>query len=172
MEEQERARLTLVRGPAAEVPRPDPAVGEIWTAQPDRGAEAIVLITAVPGDYVEALLCGRECDWATETDAVLSPLSTGSSPHLLVHGDIAGSIMKHRLRRSVGRIDPQVAERLALRGRGLDFNSTDLGRGKPIRDESDPRWSWKLEQHKRMRGLRARAAELGWQIHSLGPREE
>jgi hypothetical protein len=168
MEEQERARLSLVRGSAGKVSRPAPAVGEIWTAQPDRGSEAIVLITAVPGDYVEALLCGRECHWATETDAVLSPLSTGSSPHLLVHGDIAGSIMKHRLRRLIGRIDPQVAERLALRGRGLDFNATDLGRGKPITSDSDPRFGWKLEQHKRMRRLRARAAELGWQIHTLG----
>ncbi len=167
MEEQEHVRLTLVQGSGAKLSRADPAVGEIWTAQPDRGAESIVLVTAVPGDYVEALLCGKECDWATETDAVLSPLSTGSSPHLLVHGDIAGSIMKRRLRRSIGRIDPQVAERIALRGRGLDFNSTDLGRGKPIDGESDARWSWKLEQHKRMRPLRARAAELGWSIHKL-----
>lgn len=172
MEEQEPVRLTLVRGPAAEDPRPDPSVGEIWTAQPDRGSEVTVLITAVPGEYVEALLCGEEWQWATDTDAVLAPLGTASSPRLLVHGDIAGSIMKHRLRRLKGRIEPHVAERIALRGRGFDFNSTDLGRGKAITDESDPRWNWKLQQHKRMRPLRARAAELGWQIHTLGPREE
>jgi hypothetical protein len=59
-----------------------------------------------------------------------------------------------------------------LRGRGLDFNSTDLGRGRAIADESDPRWEWKLERHRQMRPLRARASELGWEIHRLSPREE
>jgi hypothetical protein len=61
----------------------------------------------------------------------------------------------------VGRIEVDMAERIALRGRGLDFASTDLGRGTAIAGEFDPRWEWKLEQHRRLRKLRARASELG-----------
>lgn len=59
-----------------------------------------------------------------------------------------------------------------LRGRGLDFTSTDLGRGTAIAGDSDPRWDWKLEQHRQLRQVRARASELGWEIYKLGPREE
>jgi hypothetical protein len=72
----------------------------------------------------------------------------------------------------LGQIEPGLVERVALRGRGLDFASTDLGRGTAIAGESDPRWEWKLDQHRRLRQVRARASELGWEIHKLGPREE
>jgi hypothetical protein len=72
----------------------------------------------------------------------------------------------------VGRIEPHVVEHIALRGRGLDFTSTDLGRGTAIAGEFDPRWEWKLEQHRHLRHVRARASELGWEIYKLGPREE
>ena len=39
-------------------------------------------------------------------------------------------------------------------------------------DETDPRWRWKLEKHRQIRHVRARASELGWEIYKLGPREE
>ena len=61
--------------------------------------------------------------------------------------------------------------RIALRGRGLDFTATDLGRGTAIAGESDPRWEWKLDRHRQLRQVRARASELGWEIYKLGPRE-
>lgn len=77
-----------------------------------------------------------------------------------------------RIGRPLGQIEPGLVERVALRGRGLDFASTDLGRGTAIAGESDPRWEWKLDQHRRLRQVRARASELGWEIHKLGPREE
>jgi len=35
-----------------------------------------------------------------------------------------------------------------------------------------PRWEWKLKQHRKLRPVRARASELGWEIYKLGPREE
>jgi hypothetical protein len=92
---------------------------------------------------------------------------------IVIHGDVSGSILKCRLGRSTGQqLGPDLVERIVLRGRGLDFNSSDLGRGRAITYESDPRWDWKLEKHRQLRQLRARASELGWEIHKLSPREE
>jgi hypothetical protein len=147
-------------------------VGQIWIACPDRGAEMQVLVSEVHDEHVHAMLCGVEYDRATDTDAVLDPHMTGLPHRLLVHGDVSGSILTRRLRRSIGRIEPHLVERIALRGRGLDFNGADLGRGRAVVNESDPRWDWKLQKHRQLRRVRARASELGWEIYKLGPREE
>ena len=146
----------------------DPQPGQICLARPDRGADLVVLVVAVRDGQVEVLLCGHECDWATETDSVLEPTATGYLSRLLVHGDVSGQVLTTRLHATIGRVPPELAERIALRGRGLDFGSTDLGRGRAILDESDPRWEWKLESFRRMRGIRARAGELGWSLYTLG----
>lgn len=173
MRQQRPGRLALVRddrrAPTEEVAQ----VGQIRIARPDRGADMQVLVVEVYDDHVHAMLCGEECDWATETDAVLEPGTTGLPRPIMIHGDVSGSILNRRLGRSVGQqLGPNLVERIALRGRGLDFNSTDLGRGRAITDESDPRWEWKLEQHRQLRRVRPQAGELGWEIHKLGPREE
>jgi hypothetical protein len=147
-------------------------VGQIWVARPERGADMLVLVSEVHEDHVQAMLCGEEYALATDADAVLDPPTTGLPRRLLIHGDVSGSILKRRLSRSVGQIEPHLVERIALRGRGFDFNSSDLGRGGTILDETDPRWSWKLDKHKQLRRVRARASELGWEIYKLGPREE
>lgn len=173
MSGQQPGRLVLVRDDRCTASEDAVEVGQIRIARPDRGAERHVLVVEVHAQHVHAMLCGEECEWATDTDAVLEPDTTGLSIPILIHGDVAGSILKRRLEPSVGqRVGPNLVERIALRGRGLDFNSTDLGRGRAITDESDPRWDWKLEQHRRLRQLRARASELGWEIHKLSPREE
>lgn len=130
-----------------------------------------VLIIEVHPGHVQVLLCGDECHLATETDAVLERSTTGCLRRLLVHGDVSAAVLKPRLSQRMGRIEPHLVERIALRGRGLDFNSNDLGRGTAIVTESDPRWDWKLDRHRALRGLRARASELGWEIYKLGPRE-
>lgn len=103
---------------------------------------------------------------------MLEPVSTGLPHPILIHGDVSGSILKHRLTRAVGQIAPHLVERISMRGRGFDFNASDLGRGPAILDEKDPRWGWKLEKHKQLRYARARASELGLEIYKLGPREE
>jgi hypothetical protein len=153
------------------IARPDPQVGEIRIAQPEQGPDACVLIIEVHHGYVQALMCGEECHLATDTDAVLTSPTTGHLRRLLVHGDVSATILTRRLGPPVGRIEPHVVEHIALRGRGLDFTSTDLGRGTAIAIESDPRWNWKLDAHRRMRALRARASELGLDIYKFGPRE-
>ena len=168
MSEEQTGSLSTVPGAVV----PNPAVGQIWIAQAERGPEARVLIIEVHGGYVQALLCGEECHLATDTDAVLEPSGTGYRQRLLVYGDASASILSGRLSLLVGRIEPHVAGRIALRGRGLDFTSRDLGRGTPILTEADPRWTWKLDTHRQMRALRARTGELGWHIYKLGPREE
>lgn len=176
MSEKRLGRLTLVRddtsGPVDDDAQPDPAVGEIWLARSDRGTETPVLVIEVHGGHVQALLCGEECEWATETDAVLDSATTGFARRLLIHGDVSGSILTHRLQRSIGQIEPDLVQRIALRGRGRDFTSSDLGRGSAILSDMDPRWDWKLGKHRQLRQIRARASELGWEIYRLGPREE
>jgi hypothetical protein len=143
-------------------------VGQIWLAAPDDGPSVIVLITDVTDDHVQALLCSNREDEATETDAELLPSLTGCRDRLLVHGDLAGSIMRTRLLGSPCRIDPALVERIVLRGHGLDFTSRDLGRGTPIVSDSDPRWDMKTERLEQIRTVKARASELGLQIASIG----
>jgi hypothetical protein len=173
MRQQTPGRLALVRD-ERRAPTDDGAeVGQIRIARPDRGDEVQILVVEVHDDHVHAMLCGEECHWAADTDVVLDPRATGLPQPILIHGDVSGSILKRRLGRTVGQqLGPNLVERIALRGRGLDFTSTDLGRGTAIAGESDPRWEWKLERHRQMRQLRARASELGWEIYKLGPREE
>jgi hypothetical protein len=152
----------------------DVEVGQICLARPDRGADVLVLVTEVHEDHVEALLCSHEHHLATETDCVLDAIRTAQPGRLLVHGDVAGRVMKRRLRESLGRVSPELVERIALRGRGFDFNSSDLGRG-PAITEADPRWEWKLDKFSQMRTIKARASELGWSLYKLGdsgPRAE
>jgi hypothetical protein len=176
MSEQQPGRLVLVRADASRASvdlGSDPDVGQIRIVRPGRGKDMQVLVVEVHDQHVQALLCGEECDLATDTDSILDPSVTGLPRRLLVHGDVSGSILKRRLGRSIGQeLGPNLVERIALRGRGLDFTSTDLGRGTAIAGESDPRWEWKLEQHRHLRQVRARASELGWEIYKLGPREE
>jgi hypothetical protein len=155
--------------PVDDLPRPELTVGQIWIAQPDDGPDMLVLVTDVADDHVEALLCTRGDDhMATETDAVLGRFTTGCPGRLLVHGDVAGSIMRTRLAGSAGRVDPALVRRIVLRGRGLDFNSRDLGRGTPIASETDPRWDAKMRRIEEFRAVKARAADLGLKIKTIG----
>jgi hypothetical protein len=176
MAEQQPGRLVLVRADTSRAPeetRSDPDVGQIRIVCPDRGEDMQVLVVEVHDEHVQGMLCGEECDLATDTDSILEPGVTGLPHRILVHGDVSGSILKRRLGGSLGeQLGPNLVERIALRGRGLDFTSSDLGRGTAIAHESDPRWEWKLERHRQLRKVRARASELGWEIYKLGPREE
>ena len=173
MTQQTPGRLALVRDERHAPVENGVQVGQIRIARPDRGDEVQVLVVEVHDQHVQAMLCGEECDWATDTDAVLAPRTTGLPRPILIHGDVSGSILKRRLGASMGqRLQPNLVERIALRGRGLDFTATDLGLGTAIAGESDPRWEWKLERHRQLRQVRARASELGWELYKLGPREE
>ena len=127
----------------------------------------LVLITDVSDDHVQALMCSSQGDMATETDAELAARITGCPYRLLVHGDLAGSIMRTRLVGCPGRIDPALVQRIVVRGRGMDFNSRDLGRGTPIVSDSDPRWNPKTERLRQLRTVKARASELGLKISTL-----
>lgn len=149
--------------------RPDIHVGQLWIAHPDAGPDVLVMVSGVADDHVQALLCTDDDGIATETDAVLEPRVTGCAQRLLVHGDVAGSILRTRLRRPVGRIDPETARRIVVRGCGMDFNSSDLGRGRPMTDESDPRWEAKMARAQQLRTVKARASELGLKIAALRP---
>jgi hypothetical protein len=148
-----------------------PGVGELWLAQGDRGTDLYMLVTETHDGHVQALLCGDECDLATETDSVLEPRATGCPRRLLVHGDLAAAILNTRLKQLMGTIEPELVQRIVRRGRGMDFHSADLGRGRPIVDNSDPRWDWKLEKLKQLRRVRASAAELGLHMYKLGSSE-
>jgi len=171
--ETSRPRLEAVRNVPGSVARerltPEVVVGHICLARPDEGPDVLVLVTDVADDHVQALLCTADDGIATETDAVLTPRATGCTHRLLVHGDVAGSIIRRRLTKSKGRIDPEIVRRIVLRGRGLDFNSKDLGRGSAIVDDADPRWNAKTERVKQLATVKARASELGFKIAALRP---
>lgn len=145
-----------------------PRVGQIWIARGDQTPDLYLLIIEVHDVHVQVLLCGSEYASATEKDAVLRPSLTGMPEHLLVHGDISAPVLTTRLCESVGSVDPEIVERIVLRGRGLDFTSSDLGRGRAIISDDDPRSDWKLAKHKQLRNIRARASELGFQMRGLG----
>jgi hypothetical protein len=145
--------------------------GQIWLARPDHGPDLCVLIVEVHGNHVQALLCDDDCWRATDTDAVLEPETTGCGRRLLVHGDLAAQILTRRLWRMVGQVEVGLTRRIALRGRGFDFNSNDLGRGPAILSDSDPRWAHKQEKLRELRGVRARARELGWEICGITERD-
>lgn len=152
----------------------DVVVGQLYLARPDRGPDLLVLVIEVHEDYVQALVCSHEHHLATESDCVLEPWVTGYPRLLLVHGDVCGRIVKRRLAQPTGRVNPELVERIALRGRGLDFSSSDMGRGRAIQGESDPRWECKRDKFRRLRTVQARASELGWEICKFGdagPRE-
>jgi hypothetical protein len=151
------------------LPRPEADVGQIWIARPDEGSDVLVLLIEVCADHVQALLCSEDDGLATETDAVLEPRITGCPYRLLVHGDLAGSILSSRLAGSPGRIDPGLVRRIVLRGRGLDFYSHDLGRGTPMLSDSDPRWDAKVERLNQLRTVKAGASELGLRVYPLTP---
>ena len=145
-----------------------PGVGQVWLVRADRGAEVYALVIEVHPGHVQALLCSDECRLATDTDSVLEPRASGCPRRLLVHGDLAGAILDDHLTQLMGSVTPELVQRVVLRGRGLDFHSSDLGRGRPIGDDTDPRWNWKLEELRRLRRVRASARELGWEMYKLG----
>jgi hypothetical protein len=146
-----------------------PGVGQIWLARADRGADDVyMLVIEVHQGHVLALLCDDECDLATDSDSVLEPRASGCLRRLLVHGDLAGAILDDRLTQLMGSVAPELVQRIVLRGRGLDFHSADLGRGRPVVDDADPRWEWKLQKLRQLRRVRASAAELGWEMYKLG----
>jgi hypothetical protein len=156
-------------GPPEKLPRPELQVGQIWVARPDEGDDVLVLVTEVHDDHVQVVLCGRDGHHlAAETDIVLRPGETGCPHRVLVHGDVAGRVMKTRLSGSPGRVHRSIVRRIVLRGYGFDFHSSDLGRAAPIAGASDPRWEWKQEKARELRAVQARAADLGWGIYKLG----
>ena len=92
------------------LPPPEIGVGQIWIARPDEGPDVLVLVIEVRDDHVQAVLCSHDDGLATETDAVLEPGLTGYRGRLLVHSDLAGTVLTARLAGSPGRIDPGLSD--------------------------------------------------------------
>jgi hypothetical protein len=156
------------RGPVQMI-TPEPEVGQIWVAHSDDGEHVLVLLTEVHDDHVQVVLCTHEQhDLVAETDVVLEASATGCPYCVLIHGDVAGRVLKDRLDATPGRVHRSIVRRILLRGYGFDFHSSDLGRGAPIVSDSDPRWAWKQERQRELRTVQARAADLGWGIYKLG----
>lgn len=116
-----------------QLPPPEVGVGQIWIAAPDQSPGVLVLITDVSDDHVQALLCNNGGDGPGETDAVLATRITGCPHRLLVHDDLAGSIMRTRLVGSRGRIDPAPVQRIVVRGRGDGLQLVRSGARDPDR---------------------------------------
>ncbi len=118
-----------------EVTPPTLGVGQICTARPDEGPDVLVLITEVSDDHVQVLLCTDDDGIATETDAVLEPRITGRPHRLLIHGDVAGSILRARLTRLLGadRSGDRATHRPARLWDGLQLARPGTRRADPRR---------------------------------------
>lgn len=133
---------------------------------------ALVLVT----DFDEATqslavtLLSPDIEFGSSTDLVLSGAEIGRTYDLLAESDIFGYAWVVQLDRRIGRVDAQVLEALsALR----EEDAVDLPiAGPPVVDRSDPRWTFKLQELKRLQGLTADCTrELidGGRVASIDP---
>ena len=94
-----------------------PGVGQIWLRRADRAPDLYVLVIEVDQGHVQALLCGDECHLAIDPDSVLEPRASGWPRRLLVHGDLAGTILNNRLTQLMGSVTPELVQRVRSQGR-------------------------------------------------------
>lgn len=132
-------------------------IGGIYRAVPmDPGTPAaLVLVTGIDRatQSLAVTLLSPDLEFGTSVDLVVRPDDTGLTYALLAESDIFGYVWVAQLDRQLGRVDPSVLEALsALRDDGV----VDVGiAGPPVVERSDPRWSFKLNELKRLQSLTA-----------------
>ncbi|WP_394553702.1 hypothetical protein ACDF64_04715 [Agromyces sp. MMS24-JH15] len=133
----------------------DPEIGGVYRAMAmDRDTpSALVLVTDFDEETqsLTVTLLSPDLEFGSISDLLLAGTEIGRSYDLLVESDVFGYIWVVQLDRRVGRVDATVLQELAsLR------NEEAVGRvvaGPPIVGRSDPRWSFKLSELKRLRAL-------------------
>lgn len=141
----------------------DIEVGGIYRAGPMFGdaQTALVLVTAVDSakTAISVTLLSPDIEFGTSVDVIVSRQDSGLGYELLAQSDICGYLWSVQLGRQLGTVSPTVLEALAaLR---LDDVVDRPVAGPPVVDRSDPRWSFKLEELKRLQGLTISKQMLG-----------
>jgi len=134
---------------------PNPAVGQIRVIrhlERDVSVDRLGLIVEVEEEtaVVRFLLLSPFSEYRAAADYLLEPADSGSSMRLIVECDLRGAVRYPRqLGACVGACDPDLAAALdAVGGEALpeDVGLAFARFGLPARDESDPRWAWKLSE--------------------------
>lgn len=148
--------------------------GGIYRCVPmDPGSPAsLVLVTAID-EAAQALgvtLLSADVEFGTSADLLLSKHDTGLAYALLAESDVFGYVWVVQLDRKLGCVDAPVLDALsALR------DEEPVGHpvaGPPAVQRSDPRWTFKLQELKRLQSLTAHCTrELidGERIPSIDP---
>ena len=135
----------------------DIELGGIYRCVPmDPGTPAaLVLVTAIDEatQSVGITLLSADVEFGTSADLLLSKQDTGLAYALVAESDIFGYVWIVQLDRKLGYVDGPVLDALsALR----DEEPVDHPiAGPPALQRSDPRWSFKLQELKRLQSLTA-----------------
>lgn len=152
----------------------DIELGGIFRCVPmDPGSPAaLVLVTAIDeaAQCLGVTLLSPDIEFGTSADLLLSRQDTGLAYALLAESDVFGYAWIVQLDRKLGRVDAPVLDAIsALR------DEEPVGHpiaGPPAVQQSDPRWSFKLQELKRLQSLTAHCTrELidGERIPSIDP---
>jgi hypothetical protein len=132
-------------------------IGGIYRAVAmDRDTHAALVLVTDFDDTTQSLtvtLLSPDVEFGSSTDLVLSGEEIGSPYDLIVESDVFGYVWVVQLDRRIGRVDAQVLQALSAL-RDDDAVDRPVG-GPPVVDRSDPRWTFKLQELKRLQSLTA-----------------
>ena len=132
-------------------------IGGIYRAVAmDRDTHAALVLVTDFDDTTQSLtvtLLSPDVEFGSSTDLVLSGEEISRPYDLIVESDVFGYVWVVQLDRRIGRVDAQVLQALSAL-RNDDAVDRPVG-GPPVVDRSDPRWTFKLEELKRLQSLTA-----------------
>ena len=149
-------------------------IGGIYRAVAmDRDTHSALVLVTDFDDTTQSLtvtLLSPDVEFGSSTDLVLTGEEFSRPYDLIVESDVFGYIWVVQLEHRIGRVEAQVLQALsALR----DDNAVDRAMGgPPVVDRSDPRWTFKLHELKRLQSLTADCTrELidGGRVASIDP---
>ncbi|MCA0306405.1 MAG: hypothetical protein LCH87_03385 [Actinobacteria bacterium] len=152
----------------------DIELGDIYRCVPmDPGTPAaLVLVTAIDEatQSVGITLLSPDVEFGTSADLLLSKQDTGLAYALVAESDIFGYVWIVQLDRKLGHVDGPVLDALSALREEEPVDHPIAG--PPALQRSDPRWSFKLQELKRLQSLTAHCTrELidGERIPSIDP---
>jgi hypothetical protein len=132
-------------------------IGGIYrTVAMDRDTHAALVLVTDFDDTTQSLavtLLSPDVEFGSSSDLVLSGEEIGRPYDLIVESDVFGYVWVVQLDRRIGRVDAQVLQALSAL-RDDDAVDRPVG-GPPVVDRSDPRWTFKLQELKRLQSLTA-----------------
>lgn len=152
----------------------DIEIGGIYRAVAmDRETPAALVLVTDFDEVTQSLtvtLLSPDIEFGSSTDLVLSGTEIGRSYDLLAESDIFGYAWVVQLDRRLGHVDASVIHALAaLR---YEESIDRLTAGPPVVEQTDPRWSFKLQELNRLQRLTSDCTRQmidGEQVASIDP---